>query len=88
VYKRQLKRQAEDDNLAHGDALGFIDNTITVGDARMDMLIGDENTPFSLVGILATLSVGGVGLGVGKKFFKSDKELQREHDEKVKNNNA
>ena len=83
-----LKRQAEDDNLAHGDALGFIDNTITVGDARMDMLIGDENTPFSLVGILATLSVGGVGLGVGKKFFKSDKELQREHDEKVKNNNA
>lgn len=80
-----LKRQAEDDNLAHGDALGFIDNTITVGDARMDMLIGSEDQPFSLLGIVALLSTGGIGLGVGKKFFKSDKELIRERDEKVKN---
>lgn len=83
-----LKRLAEDDNLAHSDALGFIDNTIVVGEANMDLLIGSENQPFSIMGILATLSVGGVGLGVGKKYFKSDAEKIREHNEKIKNGNA
>lgn len=80
-----LKRQAEDDNLAHGDALGFIDNTIVVGDARMDLLIGGEDQPFSILGIMALLGTGGIGLGVGKKFFKSDKELIREREEVLKN---
>lgn len=80
-----LKRLAEDDNLAHGDALGFINNPIIIGEANLDLLIGDETNPFSLTGILMMAGLGSGGLIVGKKYFESDKEKIRKHDEKVKN---
>lgn len=83
-----LKRWSEDDNLAHGDAYGFINNDIDRGEYALDLAIGSKDNPFSIFGILAMLGVSGGSLAIGKKYFKSDAELLREHDEKVKNGNA
>lgn len=65
-----LKRQAEDDNLDHNDALGFINSSIAVSEANLDMIIGSENNPFSIMGILVSLGIGGGGLAFGRRFLK------------------
>lgn len=86
-----LKRAAEDDNLYHGDALGFINQDITVGDANLDLVIGSKGNPLSIMGVLFALA-GGSGLAVGRKFLRRPGDFTpEEHDrdvEKAKNGNA
>ncbi len=87
-----LKRASEDDNLNHGDALGFINQSIIVSDANLDLLIGSEDNPFSIMGILFSLGVGGGGLALGRRFLRRPGDFTpEEHDrdvEKAKNGHA
>ena len=57
-----LKRLAEDDELAYSDAIGFIDANIKEAEYLQGVIVGSEDQPFSLLGILAGLS-GGTAIG-------------------------
>lgn len=87
-----LKRTAEDDNLAHSDAYGFINQDILAGDSNLDLFIGSEDNPFSIMGILFSLGVGGGGLALGRRFLKRPGDYTPEQHEveivKAKNGNA
>jgi hypothetical protein len=87
-----LKRQAEDDNLAHSDAYGFINQDIMAGDANLDLLIGSKGNPFSVMGMLFSLGVGGGGLALGRRFLKRPGDFTPQEHEveivKAKNGNA
>lgn len=62
-----LKRLAQDDKLAYGDALGFIDTAIAEADALQDVVVGNEDQPYSILGILGGLTGGAF---LGKVFWK------------------
>ena len=87
-----LKRQAEDDNLSNGDALGFINQDISTGDANLDLVIGSEDNPFSIMGMLFAAGLGGGGLAVGRKYLKRPGDFTPQEHEvevvKAKNGNA
>ena len=87
-----LKRKAEDDNLANSDAYGFINQDIMTGDANLDLLIGGEDNPFSIMGILFSLGVGGGGLALGRRFLKRPGDFTPEEHKcavvEAKNGNA
>lgn len=57
-----LKRLAEDDELNYGDAIGFIDANIKEAEYLQGVIVGSEDQPFSLLGILAGFS-GGAAIG-------------------------
>lgn len=79
-----LKRASEDDNLAHGDAYGFVNSNIAAGEQTLDLLIGDENSPFSIMGILFALGVGSGGLALGRSYLKRPGDYTpQEHEVEV-----
>ena len=55
-------RLAEDDKLAYEDAIGFIDANIKEAEYLQGVIVGSEDQPFSLLGILAGFS-GGAAIG-------------------------
>jgi len=57
-----LKRLAEDDELDYGDAIGFIDANIKEAEYLQGVIVGSEDQPFSLLGILAGFT-GGAAIG-------------------------
>ena len=87
-----LKRAIEDDNLAHGDAYGLIGASITQGEYIRDLVIGSEDQPFSILGIVASLGIGGVGLAAGRKYLHTPGDFTPEQHEaeliKAKNGTA
>lgn len=87
-----LKRASEDDNLAHGDAYGFITTNIVAGEQTLDLVIGSEDNPISIMGLLATISIGGGGLALGRRYLKRPGDYTpQEHEAEVfkaKNGNA
>lgn len=79
-----LKRAAEDDNLEHSDAFGFINNDIAIGEANLDLVIGSEDNSFSIMGILFSLGVGGGGLALGRRFLKRPGDFTpQEHEAEI-----
>lgn len=68
-------RLAEDDTLAYHDAKGWIENEITESQKLQDLFIGSAEQPFSILGILGS---GGIGLAIGKSFFKRKKDYTPE----------
>lgn len=66
-----LKRLAEDDTHAYRDALGFIDKAIAEAEAFQQQVLGDDNNPLSVSGLLFMLT-GGL---VGRSFFKRPGDL-------------
>lgn len=79
-----LDRAKEDDNLAHGDAYGFINSNIAAGEATLDLAIGSEDNPFSIMGILLSLGIGGGGLALGRKYLKRPGDYTpQEHEAEV-----
>lgn len=70
-----LRRLAEDDKYASQDAKGFLDANIEAAEAWLDLVIGDEGQPFSILGIIAGLGFGGVA---GKELFKRRKDYTPE----------
>jgi len=57
-----LKRLAEDDELAYSDAIGFIDANIKEAEHLQGIIVGSEDQPLSLIGILAGFT-GGAAIG-------------------------
>jgi len=57
-----LLRLAQDDELAFKDAIGFIEASIGAAEALQDFVVGSDDQPFSLLGILAGLT-GGAAIG-------------------------
>lgn len=55
-------RMAEDDKLAHNDAIGFIGANIKEAEYLQGIIVGSEDQPLSLIGILAGFS-GGAAIG-------------------------
>lgn len=55
-------RLAEDDKLAHDDAVGFIDANIKEAEYFQGIIVGSEDQPLSLIGILAGFT-GGAAIG-------------------------
>lgn len=67
-----LKRLAEDDVLAHKDALAFIDASIMESSYIQALMVGSETQPISILGLLAPL---GIGTALGRKFLKRPGDL-------------
>lgn len=67
-----LKRLAEDDVLAHKDALAFIDASIMESTYIQSLMVGSEAQPISILGLLAPL---GIGTALGRKFLKRPGDL-------------
>lgn len=55
-------RAAEDDDFANSDAIGFITGNIKEAEYLQGVIVGSEDQPFSLLGILAGFS-GGAAIG-------------------------
>ena len=55
-------RAAEDDDYANSDAIGFITGNIEEAEYLQGVVVGSEDQPFSLLGILAGFS-GGAAIG-------------------------
>lgn len=55
-------RAAEDDDNANSDAIGFITGNIKEAEYLQGVIVGSEDQPFSLMGILAGFS-GGAAIG-------------------------
>ena len=66
-----LKRLAEDDELAYTDALGFIQKSIAESMKVQDQIIGDDNNPLSVSGLLFLLT-GGL---IGRSYFRRPGDL-------------
>jgi len=77
-----LKRIAQDDKLAYQDALNFIDASIAEAEYVQSLVIGDENNPFSILGLLAPL---GIGTALGRRYFKRPGDLSPEEAKALKN---
>ncbi len=61
-----LKRLAEDDELDYSDAIGFIDANIKEAEYLQGIIVGSEDQPLSLIGILAGFT-GGAAIGRAMK---------------------
>lgn len=85
-----LRRAIEDDNLAYKDAEGFIDATIAQGEYLRDLVVGSEDNPFSVLGLIASLGFGGAGVAIGRKYLKrpGDYSPQEFEIEMAKNGNS
>lgn len=75
-------RAAEDDDNANSDAIGFITGNIKESEYLQGVIVGSEDQPFSLLGILAGLS-GGTVIGKMLKrkqdFDPAEMEIERIH---------
>jgi len=86
VNQIDLKRLAEDDKYAYQDAIGFIDVAIKEAETFKEKIVGDDNNPLSVSGLLFMLT-GGL---VGRSFFRRPGDYTPEEVEvekaKVKEN--
>lgn len=61
-----LLREAQDDEVAYKDAIVFIEASIAESQALQDLVVGSEDQPFSILGVLAGLT-GGAAIGRAMK---------------------
>lgn len=66
-----LKRLSEDDTYSYQDATGFIETAITEAEQFKETVVGNDNNPLSVSGLLFMLT-GGL---VGRSFFKRPGDL-------------
>jgi hypothetical protein len=77
-----LKRQLQDDSLLHGDAINSVDYSIEESEIVQDIVIGSEQQPISILGILGG---SGIGLFAGRLMKrKGDLDPKEAEDEKRK----
>lgn len=62
TWQIDLKRALEDNELAYGDAIGFTDADIKEAEYLQGVIVGSEDQPLSLLGILAGFT-GGAAIG-------------------------
>lgn len=70
-----LLRMARDDKLAYQDAIDILQPYIDEGQAFQDLMIGSEDKPYSILGLLAAAGIGLGGLQIGRKKFKRPGDL-------------
>lgn len=70
-----FKRAIEDDNLAFNDALALTNMYITEAEEWRALIIGSNEQPFSVLGVLAGLGFGGVGTIIGGRYIKRKKDF-------------
>jgi len=80
-----LKRIAEDDTRAYGDALDFINSSIASAEYVQNLVVGSEGNPISILGLLAPL---GIGTALGRRYFKRPGDLTPEEAKAVKKSKA
>ncbi len=73
-----LKRQAEDDSFLHGVANEFVDVSISEAETLQSIVIGSPDNPYSLLGLLAPLGLGGI---IGKTYMKRKGDFSPEEHE-------
>lgn len=77
-----LKRQLQDDSLLHGDAINSVDYSIEESEIVQDIVIGSEQQPISILGIL-----GGSGIGLlAGRLMKRKGDLDPKEAEIEKSN--
>jgi len=76
-----LKRVAEDDTRAYGDALQFINASIAEAQYVQNLVVGSEGNPISILGLLAPL---GIGAALGRRYFKRPGDLTPEEVKTLK----
>ena len=70
-------RLAEDDDLDHSDAIGFINANIKEAEYLQGIVIGSEDQPLSLLGILAGFTGGAaIGRALKRKGDYSPAEME------------
>jgi len=70
-------RLAEDDELAHDDAIGFIKANIKEAEYFQGIIVGSEDQPLSLIGILAGFTGGAaIGRALKRKGDYSPAEME------------
>ena len=75
----ELLRAAQDDKVKYQDAIGFIEPAIAEAQATQDLVVGSESQPFSILGILGGLGVGGaIGRALKRPGDKSPEEFELE----------
>ena len=79
TWQIDLKRALEDNELLYGDAIGFITGNIKEAEYLQGVIVGSEDQPFSLLGILAGFT-GGAAIG---KMFKRKGDYSPEEVEAV-----
>ena len=62
-----LKRIAQDDKLKYQDAFGFIDTNIEEARVLQGIIVGNEDNPYSLLGMLAPM---GLATFVGRQYLR------------------
>ncbi len=72
-----LLRLAQDDEVAYKDAIGFIETSIEEAEYVQDIVIGSEEHPFSILGILAGMTGG---LQIGRMLKRKGDYSQEELD--------
>ncbi len=73
-----LRREAEDDSFLHGVANQFIDTSISEAETLQSIVIGSPENPYSLLGLLAPLGLGGI---IGKTYMKRKGDFSPEEHE-------
>ena len=77
----QLIRLAQDDEYAYEDALGLLTINIDESERMQEIIIGDAEHPFSIIGMLGPTAGG---ILAGKELFKRKKDYTPEdHDADV-----
>lgn len=70
-------RAAEDDDFANSDAIGFITGNIEEAEYLQGVIVGSEDQPFSLLGILAGFTGGAaIGRALKRKGDYSPEEVE------------
>jgi len=85
-YERAMgfKRLLEDENYEYGFCKGLLEPAIREGEAWKALIIGDEDQPFSILGILSYLGIGAGALFLGKEKLVGHNQFSREqHDTDV-----
>ncbi len=73
-----LQRIAQDDKLKYQDAFGFISTNIEEARTLQGIIIGSEDNPFSLLGMLAPMGLAGF---IGRQYMKRPNDYTPEEFE-------
>lgn len=78
----ELNRELQDDSLLHGDAINSVDYSIEESEIVQDIVIGSDQQPISILGIIAG---AGISLPIGRSMKrKGDLDPKEAEIEKAK----
>ena len=80
-----LLREAQDDEVGYKDAIGFIETNIDESRVVQDIVVGSEDQPFSVLGILAGFAGGAaIGRALKRKGDYTPEEVEVEVGKRAK----